>query len=104
MTDFLIQVQEAEQKAAALLEKATARKQSALRKYRAELVEEQQAKEDRAQEETRAVLQSARTTARTNYESQVQVGAGEAKKLEVERDALSASVLPDAMKFFLELL
>lgn len=104
MTDFLIQVQETEQKAAVLLEKAIARKQSALRKYRTELIEEQKNTEDKTQEGTKDVLQAARATARANYETQVQSGAGEAKKLEVERGALTATVLPDAMKFFLELL
>jgi len=104
MPDFLSQVQETEQKAAVLLEKAIARKQSALRKYRTELIEEQQKAEDKFQEETKNVIRAARATARTNYEVQVQSGSGEAKKLEVERGALTATVLPDAMKFFLELL
>ena len=104
MTDFLSQVQETEQQAAAMLEKAIARKQSALRKYRAELLEEQKQKEDEAQENIKSTVQAARTDARRNYETQVKSGEDEARKIEGEKGALLSAVLPEATNFLLEII
>lgn len=104
MTDFLSQVQEAEQKAAALLEKAVMRNQNTLRKYKAELTEEQKGKEEAAQEEMKSSIQAARAKARQSYETQVRAGEDEARKLEAERGAGIKTTLPEAMNFFLELL
>ncbi len=103
MTDFLTQVQETEQQAAVLLEKATARKQNMLRKYRADLAEEQEKQEDETQEVMKVEVQTARAKARQNYETQVKTGEGDAISLEAERGAITAATLPDATKFFLEL-
>ncbi len=104
MTDFLSQVQEAEQKAASLLEKATVRKQTALRKYRAELAEEQKKKENEAQDKMKEEVQAARAEARNSYETQIKASEDEAKNLEVERGAQASSLLPEATNFLLELL
>lgn len=104
MTDFLSQVQEAEQKAATLVEKATSRKQTALRKYRSDLEEEQKVTEGKEQEKMKAEVQSARTEARSSYEAQIKSADGEAKNLEIERGSQSATLLPEATKFLLELL
>lgn len=104
MTDFLSRVQETEQQAAALLEKAIARKQSALRKYRADLLEEQKQKEDEAQENIKSMVQAARTDARRNYEAQVKAGEDEAKKIEREKAVLMETVLPEATNFLLEII
>ena len=104
MSDFLSQVQEAEQKAASLLEKATARKQTALRKYRSDLLDEQKTLENDAQEKMKEEVRSARAEARNSYETQLKASEDEAKNLEVERGAQASGLLPDATKFLLELL
>jgi vacuolar-type H+-ATPase subunit H len=104
MTDFLSQVQEAEQKAATLLEKAVTRNQGVLRKYKTELAEAQKEKENVAQEEMKSSIQSARANARQSYETQVHAGEDEARKLETERGTSIKATLPEAMNFFLELL
>ena len=72
MTDFLSQVQEAEQKATALLEKATAKKQSAIQKYRSELSATQKTKELEAQDKMKEEVQAARAEARNSYEKQLE--------------------------------
>lgn len=104
MTDFLSQVQETEQKAALLLEKAVARKQSALRKYRSELLEGQKAKLDEAQDKMKDEVQAARADARNSYEAQLKAGEDEARELEIGRSAQVPALLPEATSFFLELL
>lgn len=104
MSDFLAQVQEVEQQAAVLLEKAATRNQKALHKYRAELASELQAEEDKWQEKTKAKVLAARAESRNNYETQVKASEGEAKKLEVERTAQVDVLLPAATTFLLELL
>lgn len=104
MTDFLSQVQEAEQKAAAMLEKATTRNQGSLRKYKTELAEARKEKENTAQEEMKADIQAARTQARQSYEKQLQDGEADAKKIEIEQGAQAKNTLSDATNFFLELL
>ena len=104
MTDFLSQVQEAEQNAAAMLEKAITRNQNALRKYKAELAEEQKKKEDAAQEEMKGCIQADRAKRRQSYETQVRSGEEEAQKLETEREALIKPALSEATTLLLDLL
>lgn len=104
MTDFLSQVQEAEQNAAAMLEKAIARNQNSIRKYKAELAEEQKKKEETAQEEMKASIQADRAKRRQSYELQIQEGEAEATKLKTERESRIKPLLPEATTFLLDLL
>lgn len=104
MTDFLSRVQEAEQNAATLLERAIARNQNSIRKYKSELAKEQQEKEEAAQQEMKASVQSDRAKRRQDYEAQLLAGNNEAKKLETEKEITIKTALPEAMSFFLELL
>lgn len=104
MSDFLTQVQEAEQQAAVLLEKAAAKNQKALQKYRAELASELKAEDEKWQEKTKEKVLASRAESRNNYETQVQASEGEAKKLEVERTAQVGALLPNATTFLLEIL
>jgi vacuolar-type H+-ATPase subunit H len=104
MTDFLSQVQEAEQNAAAMLEKAITRNQNSIRKYKAELAEEQKKKEEIAQEEMKESIQADRAKRRQSYESQMHEGESEASKLETERTAQIKPILPEATTLLLDLL
>ena len=104
MSDFLSQIQEAEQKAVVLLEKAATRKQKALHKYRGELADELKNEEEKLQEATKAKVLTARAEARNNYEIQVKASEAEAHKLEIERGTRTEALLPEATKFLLEIL
>lgn len=104
MTDFLSRVQEAEQNAATLLEKAIARNQGTTRKYKNELTEERQKKEQAAQEEMKTCVQADRIKRRQDYESQMQAGEEEAQKLKIERETLIKPALPEATNLLLNLL
>ncbi len=104
MSDFLSQVQEVEQQAAVLIEKAVLQKQKTLRKYRLELLEKQELINDEGKEKMKECVLMARAEARNNYEAQIKEGEVEAKKLEVERGSQVSALLSEATAFLLETL
>jgi hypothetical protein len=104
MSDFLTKVQEVEQQAATLIEKAVARKQTVIRKYRTELMEEQELKNNETKDKMKESVLVARAEARNNYDMQIKAGEVDAKKLEVERGGRANALQSEATTFLLEIL
>jgi vacuolar-type H+-ATPase subunit H len=93
---FLTHIQDTEQQAAEMIEKALQKKQTDLQAHRNELAKYRQQSLEKYQEKSREELHSARVSARQNYEMEVEKGASDAKVLESEKMSALGSVMAEA--------
>ena len=99
---FLVQIQEAEEKAQKIVEKALENKQRSLQETRQRLAKETKANVVLEQEKIKQDLQASRGEARQNFEKAVEKVAQEAKTLEVEKGSMIGGLLSDIEVFLLK--
>ena len=102
--DFLVQVKEAEQKAAEMVAKALQKKQDDFVKYKQNLAKKMEEDLHEAQEKMRQELQKLKAEARKDYEEKIAEGEIEAKKFESSKISMLDGLMGEAEKLFLSII
>ena len=102
MSNFLVEVKEAEQKAIELVEKASKKAQDEVLRYRQELAKKQDVSHKEAQEKMRAELQKSHINSRKKYEEKVAAGAAESAVFKSAKINMIDGLMKEATELFLE--
>ena len=102
--NFLAQVQEMEQKATEMIEKALKKKQDDLLRYKQELAKKQEISAKSAQEKMKDELRDSKSAARKDYEEKTAEGKSKAAKFKTDKLNMLDGVMDGAEKLFLSII